>query len=276
MKMIHITGRTYTIDLDGTSAGVYMLNDRDAVFIDTGEADSRELIRFLRESEIIPIVIINTHLHIDHIGNNKALCDEYGSRVYCSPTEVRDRCSGCRGFEKYLTPNCKEGPELIEGAVFTFISTPGHSSGHQAVVTPDRVCCLGDSIMSVSKLKKSRIPYVYDSGKAMQSMKKLLSTDYPFYLAAHNGVIGKTDINNTITANIEKEEKLRTIIKNTVTGGITLDKLEYRIMKAAGVTNPVTMKQFWMHDSVRTRIDEMVKHGNLMKRNKKVFPVKKR
>ena len=274
MEMLHITGRTYTMDLAGTSAGIYMLDDRKAVFIDTGEADSRELIRFLRNSKIIPVAIINTHLHIDHIGNHKALCDEYGVKIYTSPTEVEDRCSGCADFEEYLIANCEDGKEIIEGAEFTFIPTPGHSTGHQAVVTPDGVCCLGDSVMSMSKLRKSRIPYVYDSENAMKSLKKLLMTDYPYYLAAHNGPISGKEIRDTIRANIEKEENIREIIKKVVTRAITMDRLEEKIMMAAGVTNPETRSFFWMHDSVRTRIEELIREGRLEQKNQTVFPAR--
>lgn len=274
MKMQNIIGRTYTMDLDGTSVGIYMTDENKAVFIDTGEADSRDLIKFLRESNIVPAAIINTHLHIDHIGNHKALCDEYGVKIYTSPTEVKDRCSGCADFEEYLIANCEDGKEIIEGAEFTFIPTPGHSTGHQAVVTPDGVCCLGDSVMSMSKLRKSRVPYLFDSENAMKSLKKLLNTDYPYYLAAHNGPISGEEIKDTIGANIAKEENLRRIILNVVKKAVNIDKLEIQVMKAAGVTNPETRSYFWMHDSVRTRIEELIREGKLEQKNQTVFPAR--
>lgn len=269
MEMTHIAGNSYTADLDGTHVCIYMLNDADAVFIDTGEINDNELLRFLRVRKIRPKAIINTHLHIDHIGNNRALCSKYGCKVYCSPLEVRDRCSGCADFSRFLVKNVEEGTQVIEGAEFRFIPTPGHSVAHQSVVTPDGVCCLGDAALSMSKLKKSRIPYIYDAENAHRTLEKLLEMeDFPYYLAAHNGLISARNFKDTIRANIKKEEKLREIIMEVVGRGITTDNLKEKIMRAAGVTNPTTLSQFWMHDSVETRIKELVKEGRIRESEK--------
>lgn len=275
-----IKGNSYYAVLDRTTVCIYMLNRRDCVFIDTGEIDSGRLLKILRSEGLRPRAIINTHLHIDHIGNNKALCDAYNISVYASKTEISqrntdDEYSVCSSFAKRLIPNCSEGVLTIEGADFLIIPTPGHSPGHQAVVTPDGVCCLGDAVMSMSKLNHSRVPYVHDAEKAMESMKKLLDTDYPFYLAAHNGLISGSEIKKTIRANIEKEEKLRETVEKIVTGEISMYRLEEKLMRAAGVTNPETLGYDWMHASARARIEEVVREGLLRKTGLNIYPVKK-
>lgn len=278
MFLTKITGNSYYAVLDRTTVCIYMLNSADCVFIDTGEINSGKLLKILRDEGLRPRAIINTHLHIDHIGNNKAVCDAYNINVYASETEISqrntdDEYSVCSSFAKRLVPNCNEGILTIEGADFIIIPTPGHSMGHQAVVTPDGVCCLGDSVMSMSKLKHSRVPYVHDAKKAMESMKRLLDTDYPFYLAAHNGLISGSEIKKTIRANIEKEEKLREIVEKIVTGEISMYRLEEKLMRAAGVTNPETLEYDWMHASARARIEELVRQGLLLKTGGKISPM---
>ncbi len=273
MKVAHICGNSYTANLNGTNVCIYMLDETRAIFIDTGEIEDKELYKFLNKKEIKPVAIINTHLHIDHIGNNRALCQKYGCKVYCSPVEVRDRCSGCADFASFLTENCVEGKQMVEGAEFTIISTPGHSSGHQSVVTPDGVCCLGDAVLSLSKLKTSRIPYLYNAENAVKSLRKLLDWPlYPYYLAAHNGIIESEQIKETILANLNKEESLRRTIIDVVSKGIAMDSLKDNVMRAAGVENPTTRGLFWMQDSVKTRIDDLIKQGKLKGNNQKVFP----
>lgn len=276
MEFIHICGNSYMADLGGTSVCIYMLNRTEAIFVDTGLIHSAELLRALEAKKIRPVAIINTHLHSDHIGNNRALCDRFGCDVYCSQTEIDEERPYCKGFAKKLIANCDEGVLRLEGVNFTIIPTPGHSPGHQAVVTPDRVCCMGDAVMSMTKLKKSKIPYMIDIGQSMESMKRLLETDYPYYIAAHNGMIYGKQIKNTINANMEKELHLQEIIVDVTTNGIPQNVLEEKFMRAAGVTNQATMDFFWMRDTVDARIRELLKRGELNTERHKIFRTKKK
>lgn len=276
MEFIHVSGNSYMANLAGTSVCIYMLNRTEAIFVDTGEIHSAELLRILEAKKIRPVAIINTHLHSDHTGNNKALCDRFGCDVYCSQVEIDDERPYCKGFAKKLIANCDEGVERVEGVDFTIIPTPGHSPGHQAIVTPDGVCCLGDSVMSMTKLKKSKVPYMHDIGQSMDSMKRLLETNYPYYIAAHNGMIYGKQIHNTINANIDKELHLQELIVDSTTNGIPMSTLEEKFMRAAGVTNPATMDYFWMRDTVKSRIFELVNRGELTTERHKVYRAKKR
>ena len=141
--MKHIAGNTYTTKIGYTAIGIYM-DGNSAILIDTGSEEKASLLTLLESHHLTPRAIINTHLHIDHIGCNKLLQEKFECPAYCPIEEIED----ARYDAGVVSPNTPDGP-------CTTIPLPGHSVAHQGVVTPDGVCFVGDAIMSV----RSKLPY---------------------------------------------------------------------------------------------------------------------
>jgi len=140
-------------------------------------------------------VIINTHLHFDHCGNNKHFTN---AKFYVQADELRyayapDRFQKASYIRAFFDENLDyvpiRGGHTITEDVSVF-PTPGHSIGHQSVVVrkdeKDYVYC-GDAAPLKENLERRNIPGVlYRSDQALQSIDKLRSIREVMYIFSHD------------------------------------------------------------------------------------------
>ena len=84
----HLKGNTYYYDAF-TNVGIYKLNDKQAVLIDS--CDHKRMVKGL-DSELSAMglsvsLIINTHCHVDHICGNRYFQDKYGCKLLSTRLE---------------------------------------------------------------------------------------------------------------------------------------------------------------------------------------------
>jgi len=146
-----------------------VLGDDRGVIIDTGNGigDLRAVVEELTD---LPVSVINTHTHYDHIGSNSQW-DEVA--VYDHPDEIARLRAGIDNarLQRYITDEYlwKPLPEGFDGATWTFpptepttlmhdgdiidlggrtlevIFTPGHAAGHACLLdTANRILFTGD------------------------------------------------------------------------------------------------------------------------------------
>lgn len=289
MKLEHILGNTYMTEVGITSVALYIPDKQNAVIIDTGSEGSEAFKELLEREGITVRAVLNTHLHYDHILNNSMLCRKYGCMVYASPDEIyyakcvldeknesnevcKDRLyyySFCKDFMEFLNKNPKDGKMSLselgikgyEERSFTFISAPGHSAGHQIIVTPDGVCCIGDTVMTHDVLKESKLPYLFVQEDAVKSMKRLKTLDYSLYIASHKGLMSGEDAEKTVDENIRKEEEVKELLLRSIPDTCSVKEIDEILMRAAGITHPRIISTSWMHEAVLARILEFAKLG---------------
>ncbi len=112
---------------------------REAVLIDPGDEADR-IAALLAKLQLDPVIILNTHGHIDHIGAVADLRERYGipfaihpgDRFLLRNVEQQAALFGLSGYrdpevDRELVPG-----EVVEAAGLSFevIFTPGHSPGH--------------------------------------------------------------------------------------------------------------------------------------------------
>lgn len=257
-----IKGNTYRVTIGYTDVGMYMLNNKEAVLIDSGSVESMEFVEYLKGAGIEIKAILHTHLHLDHISCDNILQEIFKCRSFTSQEELEhNRKMQYDDISENLRPKQKAGTFTAFGAAFEIFASQGHTDGHQCIVTPDGVCCLGDTMMSMSKLRHSKVPYHHDIAAALKTMKMIskMGNDYDCFLAAHNGVIKGSEIKDVASANIAKERELQEMILEIAEKPVTMDDAELLFMKRAGVVNKETMKLRWMHKSARTRIMDLIR-----------------
>ena len=131
----------------------------DNVFIDTGNAgcDRKALRRHLNS---LPAdrdwVVLHTHLHEDHCGNDDLFVETLGARVIAAGTWCRKNFSDINGIFRFFwgRPRIFEHTFLKETELMTdqgrrlrVIPTPGHTRCHYAIkVEPDGVLVTGDAV----------------------------------------------------------------------------------------------------------------------------------
>jgi hydroxyacylglutathione hydrolase len=111
---------------------------REAAVIDPG-ADPAKIKLAIAELEVKPVLLINTHGHVDHVGANKDIKDKYGIPLCIHEADQKMLSSVLQSGLSFLL-GAKASPEadrLIEdGEILDIghqqlevIHTPGHSPG---------------------------------------------------------------------------------------------------------------------------------------------------
>lgn len=129
--------------LEDNYAYIIEMAERRAAVIDPGEA--APVIKTLKDRDLRPSCIINTHHHGDHVAGNTELADLYNIPVYAPALDI-PRIKGA-------THALKGGDKLLLSIETNLqvIATPGHSKNgvtlyspfHKAVFTGDTLFLMG-------------------------------------------------------------------------------------------------------------------------------------
>ena len=115
------------------------------------------LVSFIDEHNLEPVMLINTHCHLDHVFGAKRFFEKYGISYRCHRDEVYNAQHAVKEAESFnLTMEEPPMPEmyLVDGNEISFGSTtlkvlfvPGHSAGSLAFYSEkDGVVFTGDSL----------------------------------------------------------------------------------------------------------------------------------
>lgn len=209
-----IKGNSYFID-SPTNIGVYAFKNKFCLLIDSGINDSaaKKFDEILKFNNLHPKYIINTHSHRDHCGGNYYFKENYtGTIVYSSQKEkiyIENPeifpmiLSSGRPIKKarknYKFTNVDEvlqyGINKINDEKFEIIQLLGHSQEHIGIITPEKVCFLGDSIFSHENLDKYPFPYLCDIEEEIKTLNKIKDLDAEYFVISHgHDVLSKEEI----------------------------------------------------------------------------------
>ena len=139
----------------------YLLIDKlsnKCVLVDPGD-EAQKIINYINEKHILPIAIINTHAHLDHIGAISEIKAEYSIPFYLHIEEkpiLDSYLVSCRmfGMKPAESPSVDEwlnasGELLIGPFKFLIIETPGHTPGGCSFLIDD-IIFVGDTLFQGS------------------------------------------------------------------------------------------------------------------------------
>lgn len=227
MEITKIKGNTYYIKAP-TNIGVYIFKNKNCLLIDTGidNTQARKIDEVLINNGLHPKYIINTHSHYDHCGgniyfqNNYPGCivySSYGEKLRMENTYIQESMLFSADPIKELNVNNKvysvdfvldEGQNKINDEKFEVVSLKGHSVDQIGIITPEKVCFLGDSIFSEKIIEKYSFPYLYNISESLKTLDFIKEIDGDFFAVSHSDdfvdrdeILKLCDINIT---NIEK------------------------------------------------------------------------
>ncbi|WP_244834989.1 MBL fold metallo-hydrolase [Clostridium sp. BJN0001] len=244
MSILKIKDNTYCFKVKSSLIPFYKINDRDIIMLDTGFKEERDDIENeLKKNSLKVSGIINSHAHIDHIGNNSYFKEKYDC-IIAMPAYEAFICSSemnlklyyrnetMRFIKKYFKHMVcktdfiiKESEDMIIlcKIPFKILHTPGHSPSHICITTPDNVSYLGDAVISDDLMKNFKIPYSYILSEDMKSKAKLYDLKSDRYVVAHKGVYD--DITNLIDKNIDYYEKKAFDIYSVINKPMTIEEV---------------------------------------------------
>lgn len=151
-----------SVHVEGLTVGpfqenCYLLRRQDSpetVVIDPGDEAPR-IIAHLEQHDLVPVVILNTHAHLDHIGAVAALKDRFGISFRLHDLDL-DTLSQAPDAARLYGVSVPEVPrvdqgfchgEKIQAAGLSVLvrHTPGHTPGHVCFVVED-VLFSGDTL----------------------------------------------------------------------------------------------------------------------------------
>lgn len=165
-RVFELDAHTWRIEEYDETSSVYLYlleGEQSALLLDTGlgQIDLRKLVAGLTR---LPVQVLNTHAHFDHIGGNGMFdrvmiprADQEMYRLHTSPELLAQ-------FPQYHFPaactriDWIDGTDTISlgGRTLELIPTPGHTPGAIALLDPDRrwiftgdTCCRADVLLNM-------------------------------------------------------------------------------------------------------------------------------
>ncbi|MBI5009353.1 MAG: MBL fold metallo-hydrolase [Bacteroidia bacterium] len=151
----------------------YILADRsgDCAIIDCGcynDSEFRELTSFIEEKKLNPVLLLNTHCHLDHIFGNRYLLEKFNLRALSHEKEEKNRKSGPQHAVIFgLTMEMPPEPErfIVDNEVIKFCSTdlkvlsvPGHSAGGVAFYSEKDGCVFTGDALFAGSIGRTDLP----------------------------------------------------------------------------------------------------------------------
>lgn len=144
------------------SENSYVLSDEtgECIIIDPGcyeGSEQNELVDFIAEHELTPVLLVNTHCHVDHVLGNRFVFQQYGLLPVCHELELEvlhavPSYTDAMGINYELSPEpnqfIEEFDEISFGnSTLMVIFVPGHSPGSVAFYSKaDRLLISGDTL----------------------------------------------------------------------------------------------------------------------------------
>jgi hydroxyacylglutathione hydrolase len=144
----------------------YILADKsgECAIIDCGCYDETEfdrLVKLIEEKKLNPVLLLNTHCHLDHVFGNKFIFERYGLLAKASADEEQNRLHSA-GHALLFGLTMDTPPEVSEfisddqkivfgNTVLKTLSVPGHTAGSIAFYSESDGCVFtGDALFEGS------------------------------------------------------------------------------------------------------------------------------
>lgn len=174
----------FPIPLGGLQTNCYVLyrEDRKCLIFDPGE-EANKLINILSEKKLVPVAMLLTHAHFDHIGAVDPIRDRYQIPVYLHEREAKwlgdPALNGSALFP--VGPPIKvrnadhlikgEGKMEIGGFVFDVYETPGHSPGSISFYFSEKGLVVSGDALFMGSVGRTDLP----GGNEKELMKSIHS-----------------------------------------------------------------------------------------------------
>ncbi len=266
MELSKIKGNTYFIKYT-TNIGVYTFKNKNCIVIDTGISNSsgRRIDQVLEENHLKPKYIINTHHHLDHCGGNKYFCENHPGVNVCTSEKTRVHfenhyIGSAVIFSGHFPKELEEkkytkvdfalniGLNKFNDEKFMIMSLKGHSDDQIGIITPDKVCFLGDSIFSSSILKKYSFPYLYNIQESIETLQSLKEIEADYFVISHaREVLKKDELCELADDNVNNINNYKEQILELLSQPMTREELLENIIVLNGLF--VNFKQYHLYFS---------------------------
>ncbi len=155
------------------SENTYILYDetKECTIIDPGcsnVAECKEMSDFINENHLLPVKLINTHCHIDHILGNKYISETYRLKLTAHKKEAQVLQFGVQTALMYqISYDPSPAIEIFidEGDTITFgksslnvLFTPGHSPASISLLSIDAKMLISGDVLFQGSIGRTDLP----------------------------------------------------------------------------------------------------------------------
>jgi hydroxyacylglutathione hydrolase len=163
----------YRLVFSPIEVNTYVLADKsgDCAIIDCGCYNSEEFERLsdlFKDKNLNPVLLLNTHCHLDHIFGNRFIIEKYGLRSYSHESDEMNRKNAVQhamlfGLEMDIPPD--PAGFITDNQIITFGNTellalhvPGHSSGSLAFYSEKNDCVFTGDALFAGSIGRTDLP----------------------------------------------------------------------------------------------------------------------
>jgi len=260
MKIYNIKGNTYYFETKYAYMPFYKINENEIIMLDSGfyETDEKVIKELISQYKFIVKSVICSHAHVDHVGNNFWLKEQFNTEIIM-PEYESITCESMYNFKAFNLPFITKRMEksyasnicstdrkilskekVIEvfGHEFEIVQLPGHTHYHTGIITPDNVFYVGDSLMGEEELIYTKIAYISDISVDLQTKEKLREIKCDKYILAHKGIYD--DLNEIIDENIKYLEEQMKFIISVINKPMTMSEIFAEVFKKLEISSNVS------------------------------------
>ena len=167
--MIHVQMFTFNPVQENTF--VLWNEKNNAIIIDPGcyfTAEQETLQNFIKNKDITPVQLLNTHCHLDHVFGNKWVANMYDLELFIHSNEEKVLAVAPAtalmwglGMENYKGPLhfLNEGDTIhFDNDKLEVILAPGHSPGHVCFYCAEQNFLIGGDVLFLESIGRTDLP----------------------------------------------------------------------------------------------------------------------
>lgn len=168
--MLHIASFTFNPFQENTYV-IYNDLYPECAIVDAGcfePREHRELQSFLNSHRLVPVMLLNTHAHIDHVLGNAQIMDTYGLPLHLHRDELAtyedaNKWTAMLGMPPLTVPeniiHLQPGTSIaMAGAEWQVLFTPGHSVASVSLYQPQQNLLLAGDVLFRESIGRTDLP----------------------------------------------------------------------------------------------------------------------
>lgn len=167
-----ISIQKFTFNAYGENTYILFDETKDCVIIDPGMYEGfeqDELALFIRTEGLKPVLLLNTHCHLDHVFGNKFVFDTWGLKPQFHEGELATLLAvpsyapsmGFRNYEPSPLPDtflAETGQVAFGNSVLELIFAPGHSPAHLCFYSKADNFLIGGDVLFYRSIGRTDLP----------------------------------------------------------------------------------------------------------------------
>lgn len=146
-------------------------NKNSCIIVDPGcysQSEKDHLLKFISDNNLKPIMLVNTHAHVDHVLGNAFVKQHFDIPFYCNKKDEALLKSSTEqgimfGFNAEPSPNIEfditENDTLtIDGQTLEIFEVPGHSPGSIAIFSKDDGFIIAGDVLFKNSIGRTDLP----------------------------------------------------------------------------------------------------------------------